>query len=41
MNVIEKFTLDGSCLPQDVGGVATTEQVTDSVLEMIRGSNTI
>jgi len=41
INAIEKFTLDGSCLPQDLGGVATTEQVTDSVLEMIRGSNTI
>ena len=41
MNVIEKFTLDGSCLPQDLGGAATTEQVTDSVLEMIRGSNII
>ena len=41
INAIKKFTLDGSCLPQDLGGVATTEQVTDSVLEMIRGSNTI
>ena len=41
INAIKKFTLDGSCLPQDLGGVATTEQVTDSILEMIRGSNTI
>ena len=39
MNAIEKCTLDGTCLPQDLGGSATTEQVTDFILEMIRGSN--
>ena len=39
MNAIEKCTLDGTCLPQDLGGVATTEQVTDFILDMIRGSN--
>ena len=39
MNAIERCTLDGTCLPQDLGGAATTEQVTDFILEMIRGSN--
>ena len=39
MQAIEAVTRAGDTLPVDVGGSATTEQVTDAVINAIRGSN--
>ena len=39
MAAIEKVCADGVMTP-DVGGSATTRQVTDAMLEVIRGANT-
>ncbi len=39
MTAIEAVTGAGVCLPADLGGEATTSEVTDAVIEAIRGAN--
>ncbi len=39
IQAIERVTADGTALPRDLGGSATTEQVGDAVIEAIRGGN--
>ena len=39
MSAIERVTKDGTCLPRDLGGNATTREVTDAVIEAIRTAN--
>ena len=39
MAAIEAVTGAGSVLPADLGGTATTDEVTDAVIEAIRGAN--
>jgi len=39
MEAIERVTADGRTMPRDLGGEATTEQVTDAVIEAIRAAN--
>jgi tartrate dehydrogenase/decarboxylase / D-malate dehydrogenase len=36
MGAIERVTGEGSCLPRDLGGTATTEQVTEAVCRALR-----
>ena len=40
MSAIERVTADGSVLPRDLGGSATTRQVTDAVLAELSKGNT-
>lgn len=39
MTAVEQVTADGSALPRDLGGDATTEQVTDAVIAALEGRN--
>jgi len=39
MEAIERVTADGRAMPRDLGGEATTEQVTEAVIEAIRAAN--
>jgi tartrate dehydrogenase/decarboxylase/D-malate dehydrogenase len=39
MTAIEQVTGDGAVLPRDLGGEASTEQVTDAVIGALRGEN--
>lgn len=39
MSAIERVTADGSTLPRDLGGTATTRQVTDAVLGALAAGN--
>ena len=39
MSAIERVTADGSVLPRDLGGTATTRQVTDAVLVALSKGN--
>lgn len=39
MRAIERVTADGACLPRDLGGEATTREVTDAVLAALRADN--
>ena len=39
MKAIEKFTADGTNFPRDLGGTASTRQVTDQILSIIDGKN--
>ncbi len=39
MSAIERVTADGSILPRDLGGTATTRQVTDAVLGALAAGN--
>ena len=39
MTAIERVTGDGSVMPQDLGGRATTQQITDAVCQAIRAVN--
>jgi tartrate dehydrogenase/decarboxylase/D-malate dehydrogenase len=39
MRAIEKVTADPGLHTPDLGGTATTRQVTDAVVEAIRGDN--
>lgn len=40
MRAIEAVTASGTCLTPDLGGAATTDQVTEAVCDAIRGANT-
>jgi len=35
MSAIETVTADGNCMPADLGGSATTREVTDAVLKAL------
>jgi tartrate dehydrogenase/decarboxylase/D-malate dehydrogenase len=39
MAAIERVTAEGSVLPRDLGGTATTRQVTDAVLSALASGN--
>lgn len=39
MDAIERYAAKGKTLPRDLGGEATTRQVTDAVIEIIEGRN--
>jgi tartrate dehydrogenase/decarboxylase/D-malate dehydrogenase len=39
MSAIERVTAAGQTMPRDLGGTATTAQVTDAVIEVIRAAN--
>ena len=39
MTAVERVTENGSVLPRDLGGNATTQQVTDAVIGALEGSN--
>ena len=39
MAAIERVTTAGEAMPRDLGGDATTRQVTDAVIEAIRAAN--
>jgi len=39
MDAIERFTARGEHLPRDLGGTATTRQVTDAIIARIEGRN--
>ncbi len=39
MDAIERVTADGRALPRDLGGTATTREVTDAVLAVLAGDN--
>tara|TARA_Y100000588_G_scaffold116213_1_gene127237 strand:+ start:2227 stop:3303 length:1077 start_codon:yes stop_codon:yes gene_type:complete len=39
IDAIEKFTQEKVSLPQDLGGTASTEEVTNRIIEIIRGKN--
>jgi tartrate dehydrogenase/decarboxylase/D-malate dehydrogenase len=39
MTAIERVTAAGDTMPRDLGGQATTRQVTDAVIEAIRSAN--
>ncbi len=39
MAAIEQFTAEGTCMPRDLGGTASTRQVTDAVVAILEGRN--
>lgn len=39
MAAIERVTGEGKVMARDLGGTATTREVTDAVIEAIRGAN--
>ncbi|MCK5576124.1 MAG: tartrate dehydrogenase, partial [Sphingomonadales bacterium] len=39
MAAIERVTGEGEVMARDLGGTATTREVTDAVIEAIRGAN--
>ena len=39
MTAIERVTVSGEIMPRDLGGEATTQQVTDAVIEAVRSAN--
>jgi tartrate dehydrogenase/decarboxylase/D-malate dehydrogenase len=39
MDAIERFAANGKGMPQDLGGEATTRDVTDTIIALIEGKN--